>query len=192
MTILSFKPKGRGGGCGAPERHIVFKLKAQLLFPRQVSLPPPRARGRQPSDGIVIHQGPVTAAEGLTPPSPGSPRLGSALHPAKVTPPAALPRALSILRSSRLFSSLLSPSVSTDPCSHQPCWFSSSFAPGHPSSVPGPQGSTSKARPKGKLEMLILFFWGEGKRIRSGKPTYGKDLHYIANSLTGPSPARSN
>lgn len=105
MTILSFKPKGRGGGCGAPERHIVFKLKAQLLFPRQVSLPPPRARGRQPSDGIVIHQGPVTAAEGLTPPSPGSPRLGSALHPAKVTPPAALPRALSILRSSRLFSS---------------------------------------------------------------------------------------
>lgn len=68
MTILSFKPKRRGGGCGARERHIVFKLKAQLLFPRQVSLPPPRAGGRQPSDGIVIHQGPVTAAEGLTPP----------------------------------------------------------------------------------------------------------------------------
>lgn len=114
MTILSFKPKGRGGGCGAPERHIVFKLKAQLLFPRQVCLPPPRARGRQPSDGIVIHQGPVTAAQGLTPPSPGTARLGSALRPAKVTPPRQLllPRAP---QHPPLLSPLLSPPVSFGP-----------------------------------------------------------------------------
>lgn len=89
MTILSFKPKGRGGGRGAPERHIVFKLKAQLLFPRQVCLPPPRARGRQPSDGIVIHQGPVTAAQGLTPPSPGSARLCPAPRKGNPAAPAA-------------------------------------------------------------------------------------------------------
>lgn len=129
MTILSFKPKGRGGGRGASERHIVFKLKAQLLFPRQVSLPPPRARGRQPSDGIVIHQGPVTAAEGLTPPSPGTARLGSALHPAKVTPPRR-PRQLLLPRAPQhppLLSPLLIPPFSLGldrslPSSH---WFSS-------------------------------------------------------------------
>lgn len=77
MTILSFKPKRRGGGHGAGERHIVFKLKARLLFPRR-SLSLLLARGRQPSAGTVIHQGPVTAAEGLPPPQPRrrTPRWG--------------------------------------------------------------------------------------------------------------------
>lgn len=138
MTILSFKSKGRGGGCDAPERHIVFKLKAQLLFPRQVSLPPPRARGRQPSDGIVIHQGPVTAAQGLSTPPPPA-RLGSARlcpHPAKVTPPRAAPAAPA--PSPAASSAPLIPPSSFGPDRFLPSshWFPSSFAPRHHSSVP--------------------------------------------------------
>lgn len=144
MTILSFKPKRRGGGRGARERHIVFKLKAQLLFPRQVSLPPPRAGGRRPSDGIVIHQGPMTAAEGLTPPTAWPHTL------AKVTPPRAPPRAggaapspspPSILHPSRLWSSWLS-SLPPIPLTlgsflPSPCCLSSSSPLCHSSSLPG-------------------------------------------------------
>lgn len=157
MTILSFKSKGRGGGCGARERHIVFKLKAQLLFPRQVCLPPPRARGRQPSDGIVIHQGPVTAAEGLTPPTA---RLASARlcpHPAKVTPPLQ-PQAPQHPPLHCLFSSFLSPSVLTHSCPHHtgfPLPLLFTILPLCLGREP-----TSQAHPKGKLEMLMLFFGG--------------------------------
>lgn len=154
MTILSFKPKRRGGGRGARERHIVFKLKAQLLFPRQVSLPPPCAGGRRPSDGIVIHQGPVTAAEGLTPPT--------ARHRTeKVTPARAVGAApapsppSSILQPSPLSLSLAGLSLPPSPLtldSFLPSspWLSSPSALHHPSSAPGQWGTHKPAHPKGK------------------------------------------
>lgn len=155
MTILSFKSKGRGGGCGARERHIVFKLKAQLLFPRQVCLPPPRARGRQPSDGIVIHQGPVTAAEGLTPPTArlASPRLCP--HPAKVTPPLQ-PQAPQHPPLRCLVSSLLSPSVLIHSCPHH-----TGFPLHHSSSVPG-KGTHKSSSPQRQAGDVDVIFWGRG------------------------------
>lgn len=176
MTILSFKPKRRGGGHGAGERHIVFKLKARLLFRRQVPLPPPRTgdggqvpgqwfiRGRDSCRGA--HSSPSTDA---VHPSEGKPPKGGRRELLCAEPP-------SILHSSKapllflLPKSCLAPiPLALDSFLPSSPWPSSSFALCHPALLPLGTPQVTALQKWGAEQgwhNYFFFFW---RGVRGGR-----------------------
>lgn len=184
MTILSFKPKRRGGGHGAGERHIVFKLKARLLFPRR-SLSLLLAQGRRPSAGTVIHQGPVTAAEGLPPPQPHccTPRWGQdpngdsgSAPPEPPGPPQCSPFPTAAPRPSPSQPSNLGSILPSSP------WLSSPSALRHPAVLLGATSPHTRGARQGCLYALSF----------PRRSACFINLQYLNNSITRPSPKQAH